>query len=120
MIERDLKVYLDKVDYYTNQSVDLFEQALRLYGFYTDNSRLESDFIINLKKLSESFRTLYFEVSDYTIDDLAPDPFQDMDASFHSFISICDNLPVLSKFLLNFYYSYYPNIHIFNPKLLSI
>jgi hypothetical protein len=27
---------------------------------------------------------------------------------------------VLSKFLLNFYYSYYPNIHIFNPKLLSI
>ena len=45
MIERDLKVYLDKVDYYTNQSVELFEQALRLYGLYTDNTRLESDFI---------------------------------------------------------------------------
>jgi hypothetical protein len=27
---------------------------------------------------------------------------------------------VLSKFLLIFYYSYYPNTHIFNPKLLSI
>jgi len=26
------------------------------------------------------------------IDDLAPDPFQNMDTSFHSFISICDNL----------------------------
>lgn len=92
MIERDLNVYLDKVDYYTNQSVELFEQALRLYGLYTDNTRLESDFVINLSKLSESYRTLYFEISDYTIDDLAPDPFQDMDTSFHSFISICDNL----------------------------
>ena len=27
---------------------------------------------------------------------------------------------VLSKFLLKFYYPYYPNLHIFNPKLLSI
>ena len=88
MIEQDLKVYLDKVDYYTNQSVELFEQALRLYGLYTDNTRLESDFIINLNKLLGSCKALYFEISDYTIDDRAPDPFQDMDTSFHSFIYI--------------------------------
>jgi hypothetical protein len=92
MIEQDLKVYLDKVDYYTNQSVELFEQALRLYGLYTDNTRLESDFIINLNKLLGSCKALYFEISDYTIDDRAPDPFQDMDTSFHSFISMCDKL----------------------------
>jgi hypothetical protein len=92
MIERDLKVYLDKIDYYANQSVELFEQALRLYGSYTDNSSLESDFITNLRKLSGSFRMLYFEISDYTIDDLAPDPFQDLDSSFHTFISMSNNL----------------------------
>ena len=92
MIERDLKAYLDKIDLYANQSVELFEQALRLYGLYADNSRSESDFNINLRNLSQSFRALYFEVSDYTIDDLAPDPLQDMDTSFHSFISMCDNL----------------------------
>lgn len=92
MIEQDLKAYLDKTDYFANQSIELFEQALRLYGIYTDNSRLESDFIADLRKISESLRALYFEISDYTIDDLAPDPFQDIDTSFHSFVSMCDNL----------------------------
>ena len=91
MIEQDLKAYLDKVDIYINKSINLVEQSSLIYGQYIDVSGFKPELIINLKELLEKFRKIYFNIGDYTIDDLAPDPFQDLDSSVHSFISVCDN-----------------------------
>jgi predicted amidohydrolase len=90
MIEQDMKEYLNKLDNYINKSIDLIEQASRIYGQYIDGSGLKPD-IISFKKLFDDFREVYFEISDYTIDDLAPDPFQDLDSSAHAFILVCDS-----------------------------
>ena len=91
MIEQDLRAYLVKIDSYINKSIELIEQASRIYGLYIDNSGFKPELIIKLKKLFEDFKKLYIEIIDYTIDDLAPDPFQDLDSSAHTFISVCDN-----------------------------
>ncbi|MDD3552076.1 MAG: hypothetical protein PHD17_08885 [Methanothrix soehngenii] len=91
MIEQDMKAYLDKVDSYIYKSINLIEQSSRIYGQYIDGSGFKPELIINLKELLEKFRKIYFDIGDYTIDDLAPDPFQDLDSSAHAFISVCDN-----------------------------
>jgi predicted amidohydrolase len=91
MIEKDLKTYLDKIDNYINISIELIEQASRIYGQYIDDSGSNSEFNKKLKELSDEFKKTYFEITDYTIDDLAPDPFQDLDTSAHTFILTCDN-----------------------------
>jgi hypothetical protein len=91
MIEQDMKTYLDNIDFYINKSIGSLEQASGIYGRYIDDSGFKPELIINLTELFEDFRKIYFNIGDYTIEDLAPDPFQDLDSSAHTFISVCDN-----------------------------
>lgn len=95
MIEQDLKTYLDKMDCHLNNSIELIEQASRIYGKYIDDTGFEPELIIILRRLFDDFRGIYFNISDYIINDLAPDPFQDLDSSIHTFISSCDNCILL-------------------------
>jgi len=92
MIETDLNRYLSKLDAYIMQSIELVETASELYGKLIDNNITKSEFADSIKDLSDELNTIYVEItSDFSIDHLAPDPFQKLDSSFYSFISMCDN-----------------------------
>ncbi|MDF0591588.1 carbon-nitrogen hydrolase family protein [Candidatus Methanocrinis natronophilus] len=92
MIETDLNRHLSKLDAYIMQSIELVETASELYGKLIDNNITKSEFADSIKDLSDELNTIYVEItSDFSIDHLAPDPFQKLDSSFYSFISMCDN-----------------------------
>ena len=91
MIETDLNNYLSKLDAYVKQSIELVETASELYGKLIDKSITKSEFADSIKNLSDDLNTIYVEIGDFSIDDLAPDPFQDLHSAFHCFISMCGN-----------------------------
>jgi hypothetical protein len=91
MIERDLNKYLSKLDSYINQSIELVEKASELYGKLIDGTLSGSEFIDSLKSLSHGCENIDTEVGDFSIDDLAPDPFQDLHSAFRCFIGMCGN-----------------------------
>lgn len=102
MIETDLSKYLSKLDAYVTQSIELVERASELYGKLIDSSVTKSEFAGSLKDLSDDFRAIYFEIGDFSIDDLAPDPFQDLHSAFHCFVCMCDNyMMFLSRLVEN-------------------
>jgi len=91
MIEQDLKAYLDKADIYIINSIECIEQASRFYGQYIDSSGFKPDLAIMVKELYINIGKIYYDITDYVINDLAPDPYQDLDLSIHTFISTCHN-----------------------------
>lgn len=91
MIERDLNKYVSKVDAYVKQSIELVEKASELYGKLIDNCITKSEFADSLKDLSDDFRRIYFEIGDFSIDDLAPDSFINLDSALRSLIFNCDD-----------------------------
>lgn len=91
MIETDLNRYLSKLDEYVNQSIELVEKASELYGKLIDNSITRSEFADVLKDRSDDLNNICNEICDFSINDLAPDPFQDLHLAFHCFIYMCDN-----------------------------
>ncbi len=91
MIENNLETYLGEIDKYVNRSIELIEQASGIYGKYIDNSGFKPETVTELKNLSIDMKDIYFKMADYIIDDLAPDPFQDLDSSSHIFVSSCDD-----------------------------
>jgi hypothetical protein len=80
MIVKDLKSYLDKLDSYTKRSIGLVEETSQLYGKYIDDPTSDHQLVNKLKPISNDIRELSLEVSNITIEDLAPDPFQDLDS----------------------------------------
>lgn len=91
MQERNLNDYLEKVDSYVMQSVELIEAISILYGKYIDSAIEKSQFSYDLNQLSGKFRSFLFETGNLVVYDDAPDSFQDLDSAFHVFISMCDN-----------------------------
>jgi|GEM_PF-643371 len=91
MIGRGLNKYLSKLDAYVNQYIELVEKASELYGKLIDNSITKSEFTDSIKELSDSIYPISSEILDFSIGDLAPDPFQDLHSAFHCFISMCGN-----------------------------
>jgi hypothetical protein len=91
MIETNLNNYLTKLDSFVRQSIELVEKATELYGKLIDDSITKAESIDIFKNLSDEIKKIYAEIGDFSIEVLAPDPFQDLDLAFRCFISICDN-----------------------------
>ena len=89
-IDRDrLTNYLERLDLCVENTITLIEETSSAFDKMIDGTLSFPNFVHSLQTLFDNFNKVYFEDKNIAVDELDPDPIQDLDIEVGMFVSIC-------------------------------